>query len=117
MNQQLVTKLTKNTAKMLEVEKQILEMTINFRKELASYQEKDVELRQAIQDAMEKTGTKSFENDLLKLTYVAATTRNTFDAKRLETEHPELAQEYRKESPVKANVRITVKTITKRISI
>lgn len=117
MNEQVIQELTANTENMLSVEKNILEVTAEFRKQLKTYQDKDRELREALYTAMKDSGTKSFENDLLKLVYVAPTSRKTLDSKRLQEELPELYADYVKESPVKGSVRITVKTATKRVDI
>lgn len=59
--------------------------------------------------AMEKHGVKKFENDLVRFTYVAPTTRTSIDSARLKKEHPEIAEAYQKTSKVSSSVRITVK--------
>ena len=59
--------------------------------------------------AMEEQGVKSFENDKIKITYVAPVTRKGIDTTRLKKEHPEIAEEYQKETTTKASVRITLK--------
>jgi len=107
--------LTKNTEKMLEVEHDIMLATAKFRKQLDAYKAKDAELKEALYKAMEKSGVKNYENDLIKLTFISPTTRRTFDAKAFESDYPDLAEDYKKESPVKGSVRITVKTVTKRV--
>ena len=59
--------------------------------------------------AMEQHGIKSFTSGKVSFTYVGATTRTTFDKKKLEKEHPELdLSKYNKTSDVKASVRIKV---------
>lgn len=68
-----------------------------------------VELRAAIMAAMEANGVTSFENDRIKLTYVAPTTRTAIDSARLKKELPEVAEKYAKTSNVKASLRITLK--------
>ena len=65
--------------------------------------------RNAIQEAMEKSGIDKFDNDFITVTYVAPTTRASLDTKRLKAEHPELYGEYLTESEVKASVRIIAK--------
>lgn len=66
-------------------------------------------LRSAIMAAMEKNGVASFENDRIKITYVAATTRTAIDGTKLKKEMPEVAEKYTKTSNVKASLRITLK--------
>jgi regulator of replication initiation timing len=68
-----------------------------------------VELRAALMEAMEKNGVQSFENERIKLTLVAPTTRTAIDSARLKKELPEIAEQYTKTSQVKASLRITLK--------
>lgn len=68
-----------------------------------------VELRAALMAAMEASGVTSFENERIKLTYVAPTTRATIDSARLKKDLPEIAEQYTKTSNVKASLRITLK--------
>lgn len=72
-------------------------------------EEKSKSIREQLQQAMEKYGIMKFENDAIKLTYVAPTTRSTLDSAKLKKEMPEIAQKYTKTSNVKASVRIEVK--------
>lgn len=66
-------------------------------------------LKEELVKAMEAYGVKSFENEQIKMTYVAPTTRSTIDSARLKKDHPDIAQVYSKTSNVSASVRITVK--------
>ena len=66
-------------------------------------------LKEQLVKAMETYGVKSFENDHIKMTYVAPTTRSAIDTTRLKKDHPDLVKEYTKVSNVSASVRITVK--------
>ena len=66
-------------------------------------------LKDELTKAMEAYGVKSFENDQIKLVYVAPTTRSSIDGTRLKKDHPDLAEQYSKTSNVSASVRITVK--------
>ena len=60
-------------------------------------------------EEMEKNHVKSFENEMIKVTYVAPYTKETLDTTRLKKEHPELAREYTKVSTTKGQVKITLK--------
>lgn len=71
--------------------------------------EQEKQLKQKLVEAMEIYGVKSFENELIKMTYVAPTTRSTIDSTRLKKDHPHLAQQYTKVSDVAASVRVTLK--------
>ena len=67
------------------------------------------ELRAALMQAMDANGVTSFENESIKITYVAATTRTAIDSTKLKKEMPEIAEKYAKTSNVKASLRITLK--------
>jgi predicted phage-related endonuclease len=71
--------------------------------------EQEKELKQKLVEAMETYNIKIFENDQIKMTYVAPTTRSTIDSTRLKKDHPDLAEQYSKTSNVSASVRVTVK--------
>lgn len=73
-------------------------------------EERITEIKEALLDAMEKNNIKKFENEKVSFTYVAPSTRSTFDKKALQKDHPELdLTKYNKTSAVKASVRIQVK--------
>lgn len=71
--------------------------------------DQEKELKQKLVEAMEIYGVKSFENDMIKMTYVAPTTRSSIDSARLKKDHPDLAEQYTKTSPVSASVRVSLK--------
>lgn len=71
--------------------------------------EQEKVLKQQLVEAMERYGVKSFENDQIKMLYVAPTVRSTIDSAKLKKEHPDLAERYTKTSNVSASVRVTVK--------
>ena len=77
-------------------------------------QQKEIErqvsdMRDTLKVAMEHWNIKSFENDDIKMTYIAATERKSIDSTRLKKEHPEIAEAYQKTSQVKATVKIEIK--------
>ena len=72
-------------------------------------EEQEKVMREKLQTVMEQCNVKSFENEYVKFTYVAATERKSIDSTRLKKEHPEIAEAYQKVSPVKASVKIEVK--------
>jgi uncharacterized protein YpuA (DUF1002 family) len=80
---------------------------LNIQKKQLEAQDKDV--RQQLEKVMGEYGITSFENDLLKVTYVAPTTRTTIDSAKLKKELPAVAEKYSKTSQVKGSVRIEVK--------
>jgi len=79
---------------------------IKLKKQL---EDQEKELKSTLVKAMEHFGVKSFENDLIKMTYVAPTTRSTIDGTKLKKDHPDIAQQYTKVSDVAASVRVSLK--------
>lgn len=72
-------------------------------------EDREKRLKEELVKAMERYGVKAFENEQIKLVYVAPTTRSRLDNTKLKKDHPDLVKEYTKTSPVSASVRITVK--------
>lgn len=85
--------------------KGIADLTIQKKK----IEDQEKEMRVQLMAAMEKYGVKSFENEDVKFTYVAPTTRTTIDSKALKKDLPDVAAKYSKTSAVSASVKITVK--------
>lgn len=99
------TALKEFTNNALAVMKEIA--AINNQKKILEEQEKKVRI--ALETAMEQYGIKSFDNDILKVTYVAPTTKTSVDSKKLKKEYPEIYKKCSNTSAVKGSVRITVK--------
>lgn len=78
-------------------------------KQKKELENQEKEARTALEAAMGQFGIKSFENDIIKVTYVAPTTKTTIDSKLLKMNLPEVYEKYAKTSNVKASVRITIK--------
>ena len=87
----------------------IMQNIANLDKQKKMIEAEDKNLRQQLQEAMDKYGIKKFENDILKITYVEPTTRTSIDSKKLKEELPAIAEKYTKVSQVKGSVRIEVK--------
>lgn len=67
------------------------------------------EMRTALLQAMEQYGVKAFENDTVKVTYVAPTERVSVDTVKLKKDMPHIIEKYQKTSKVKSSVKITLK--------
>lgn len=72
-------------------------------------EEQEKQMKEKLQEAMEKYGIKKFDNDIIKVTYMEASTRNSVDSAKLKKNHPEIAAECTKTSNVKAFIKIEVK--------
>lgn len=100
-----VNELTVFESKALQVMQAIVD--IDRQKKMLDAQ--DAEMRGQLQAVMDEYGIKNFENDILKITYIAPTTRETVDSKKLKADLPEVAAKYTKITQVKGSVRIQVK--------
>lgn len=69
---------------------------------------KQDELKQKILEEMESKGILSIKTPELTISYVAPTSRETFDSKTFRKDHPDLYDEYVGISLVKASVRMKV---------
>jgi regulator of replication initiation timing len=88
---------------------QTLEKIASLERQAKAIKEQQEEIRKALLKAMEETGTVKFESDIVNITYVDPTVRETFDTKTFKKENPEEYDRYVKFSPVKASIRITIK--------
>lgn len=94
------------------------QLTQEVSKELAEFERLAKEIK-AKQDAikvrilkeMEEAGIVKIDTEELTISYVAQTTRESFDAKKLRADQPDIYDEYVKISPVKASIRIKVKEV------
>lgn len=94
-----------------KVQAEISERVATFQTELEVLRQKDSDLRKAIKEAMEANNIKKFENDYIAVTYIAPTTRTTFDSIKFKEEQPEVYEQYTKTSNISDSVRIKVKEI------
>lgn len=76
-----------------------------FQVEKAKMEMLEKQLKNALLNAMEENGIKSFKNENVTITYKEATTRKTVDTNALKEQG--LYDSFVKESPVKSSVVIT----------
>lgn len=67
------------------------------------------EVRAELQRVMEEYMVKSWENEEMKITYVAPTVRTSLDTARLKKDKPEIYSTYTRASTVGASIRITLR--------
>lgn len=70
---------------------------------------KEKELKDQLKQAMEAHGIKAIDNEILKITYIAATTSTGIDSAKLKRKYPTVAAECSKETPKSAYIKIEVK--------
>ena len=83
--------------------------SMGFEKLAKEVEERKKEIRATILHEMEATGTVGIDTEELTITYVAPTTSERFDSKKLKKDNPDLYDEYIKISPVKSSIRISIK--------
>lgn len=84
-------------------------MLAEFERQAKEIKAKQDELKQRILEEMEANGILKIDTDELSITYVAPTSRESFDSKAFRKDNPDLYDEYVKISQVSASVRLKVK--------
>lgn len=109
MDKKLITELTKTVLSKSKLEAKISQAIAGFQEEVATLREKEAELNEAIKLGMENSGIPKFENDILKITYIAPSVRNSVDVTKLKDQWPDVAEECMKQTTVKSSIGIKVK--------
>lgn len=91
--------------KFAEVEDQIAYLEQAIKENKKKYDE----MKAGLLALLEKYGVKRFTGNKVGLTYVAPTTRESFDTKKFAAEHPDLYEQYKTETNVKSSIKITIK--------
>lgn len=103
LNKQIVTindDIAKQVGYLIEQQKELSKAEVELRKKLIECFESE---------EINPNGLKSVENDYIKATYRKASTRRGVDVAGLRKNHPEIYNEFEKETPVKSSVVIEVK--------
>lgn len=100
--------ITRTEAGDIVATKEAIETIRDFEIKIKELKEKEDELKKRLIAEMEANKVLSLKSDLLSITYVAPTTRESLDSKTLKEELPDIYDAYCKISPVKASVRIKV---------
>ncbi len=82
---------------------------VEFERMAKQIKEAEDNLKAAILKEMEEKNILSIDSPELRISYVAATTRETFGTKAFRDDFASLYDEYVKIAPVKASIRIKVK--------
>ena len=84
-------------------------MLAEFERQVKEIEAKQKELKQRILEEMESNGILKVETDELTISYIAPTSRESFDSKAFRKDNPDLYDDYVKISQVSASVRLKVK--------
>jgi len=106
---ELITKFEKNMNAMAKLNKEIEKAVGTQMQKLETLKEQDADMRRAILEAMEANSVTKFDGDLISITYVAPTTRTTFDSTKFKEERPKTYAKYLKTGAVKASIRLKIK--------
>lgn len=87
----------------------ITQTIANIANEKKRLEDEDKKMREELERAMSTYGVDSFENEFVKITHVAPTTKISVDSKKLKAELPNVYKEYSKVSNVSGYVKISVK--------
>lgn len=87
----------------------IMQNVASLAKQKKELEEQDKVMREELTSLMDQYGIKNVDNDFVKITYKAASTRTSVDSTKLKKEQPDIYNKYLKTSNVKASVVITPK--------
>lgn len=82
-----------------------------FERKVKAIQEMEKDLKQAIMDEMEAKNIIGLESPDLRISYVSAFDRETFDSKAFRKEHPDMYDDYVRISTVKPSLKIKVRDL------
>lgn len=107
--EELLKKYTNNELEIEELEKQMTMAIAQLKNSQTALKEANEKIKQEIMTSMEQNEVKKYENNFIAITYVAPTTKNTVDTKKLKEEYNEVYNKCLKTSDVKASLRIKIK--------
>ena len=108
--EELLQKYANNEIKIEQLENQMTIAITQLKNAQTSLKETNEKIKQEIMTSMENNEIKKYENDFISITYVAPTTKNTVDTKKLKEEYTDIYNKCLKTSNVKASLRIKVKS-------
>lgn len=102
--------LVEYNGKELVVASELINQIKDFERRKIAIEIQEKQLREELLEAMEKYGITSWNTDdgSIKATYKKSYTRTSIDSKRLKEELPDIAEEYSKQSEVKASVELKI---------
>ena len=83
----------------------------NLQEEVSNINKQKADMKEQLKIAMEESGVKKFENDVVAITYVTPTTIKGVDTTKFKTEFADVYEQCIKISNVKASIRIKVKEV------
>jgi len=90
------------------VAQDVVNQIVAFQKEQLKMDLIQKELKEKLKEAMENNNVTKLEFGELKVSYRNSSTRTTVDSKRLQTELPDIYEEYSKTSNVSSSISLSV---------
>lgn len=94
-------------AYLADVERRISDL----KKQIDVYTKAYDDVKEDLKSRMKEQGVKSYEDDMLKITYTEPYTREGVDAAKLKADKPEIYAAYKKVTNVKDSVKITLRAL------
>lgn len=91
------------------LDKETASKIAEFERQAKYIKEQEDALKALILEEMQSKNIYKLDTGEMTITYVSATTKETFDSKEFRNAHADLYDEFVKISPVKASIRIKVK--------
>lgn len=94
---------------LMEKNKEIFDVLKGYEKQISELDNKQSEMRQTITDSIENAGLteKGISNNIFKVKYIAATTRQNFDKEKFKRQYPVLFNQFVTISDVKSYIKIS----------
>lgn len=102
--------LTRNNEDDIVLQSEAVNKIIALEESLKNLKETYDSIKQGILEEMEQQGLIKPDSEVLSITYVAPQNKELLDTTRLKNERNDVYKEYIKISPVKASIRIKVKS-------
>lgn len=94
---------------LMENNKEIFDVLKGYEEQISELDNKQSEMRQTITDSIENAGLteKGISNNIFKVKYIAATTRQNFDKDKFKKQYPVLFNQFITVSDVKSYIKIS----------
>lgn len=92
-----------------ELHPRALQKIVALAETIAQYESEYNSLKNAIMNAMAEQNIVKIDTEEVLINYIAPTTRESLDSKRLKEELPNIYDEYARISPVKASLKVKIK--------
>ena len=107
----LLIEFSNTENKIASIEEEITKKVGNLLLEKENLQKQSETIKEQIKKAMEDTGTTSYKNEIMSISYVAPGTRNSVDSSKLKENYPDVYQDVLKTTNVNSYIKIKINKI------